>query len=65
MADSMDYKGKTVNIHGDGWIFVDGNYVYFNGRKVREGYKGYYDQNDSEIKELSGKSLEQVLRLCL
>lgn len=66
MANSFEFNGKNINVHGDGWIFVNRDYLKYQGKKVRKASDGcYYDDNDFEIKNLSGKSLEEVLNLCM
>ncbi|MDD5213448.1 MAG: hypothetical protein PHG82_03415 [Candidatus Gracilibacteria bacterium] len=61
----MLFNGEEITEDCDGFIYVNGMHLRYQGYKVRKGYGGYYNEHDAEIKNLSGKSLEEVLNLCM
>ncbi len=62
----MTFNGKKITTDSDGYIYVNGMHLRYQGYKVRKGSDGdYYNEYDSEIKNLSGKSQEEVLNLCM
>lgn len=54
-------KGKRVSIDGGGKIFVNGTFT--NIKQWSSDSKRYSSGSGSELKEISGKSLEDALKL--
>jgi hypothetical protein len=59
---NFSIRGKTVTVHNDGYIFVNGNAT--NIKQWQSSSKRYSDtRSGSEIKEISGLDLESALLL--
>lgn len=57
----FNVKGKSISIHNDGQVFVNGSTT--NIKQWRSDFKRYSNLYGSEIKELKGKELIDVLKI--
>lgn len=63
MASIEIVKGRRVSIDLDGTIIIDGNTIPISKGVIFKNT--YLDGSDTEIKELTGKSLEDLINYCI
>jgi len=61
MAYKTRIKGKNVNVHNDGEIFVNGTSAGF--KQWKSGSTRYSNMSGQEIKKIKGKDLETALTI--